>query len=70
MPFQSRWWPHLSQGLAPPNGQLRDLFRAARFDIRPRDPSRPGSGPASIDEWVAAFKARRAQIDNRRCDQP
>jgi hypothetical protein len=47
--------------------QLRDLFRVARFDIRPRDPEQPGSGPATIDEWVGAFKAKRAQIDERRC---
>jgi hypothetical protein len=47
--------------------QLRDLFKVARFDIRPRDPEHPGSGLATIDEWVNAFKAKRAQIDERRC---
>jgi len=50
------------------DAQLRDMFRVARFDLRPRDPSRAGSGPATIDEWVKAFKARRTAIDERRCD--
>jgi len=40
--------------------QLRDLFEVARFTER--DPT------ATVDDWVAAFKAKRAEIVNRHCD--
>jgi hypothetical protein len=42
------------------DAQLHDLFTVARFPDR--DPS------ASVDDWVRAFKAKRAEIDARRCD--
>jgi hypothetical protein len=51
------------------DAQLRDLFTVARFEIRPRDPAQAGSPPATIDEWVSAFKAKRAQIADRHCDR-
>ena len=40
--------------------QLHDLFDVSRFTER--DPS------ATIDNWVNAFKQKRADIANRRCD--
>jgi hypothetical protein len=47
--------------------QLHDLFDVARVELRSR---KPGSGerPATVDEWVAAFKQKRDEIVNRRCD--
>jgi hypothetical protein len=46
--------------------QLRDLFEVSRVDLRSR---KPGSSepPASIDEWVDAFKHKRDEILTRRC---
>ena len=46
--------------------QLHDLFDVARVGLRSR---RPGSGepPASIDEWIAAFKHKRDEIVANRC---
>jgi hypothetical protein len=50
--------------------QLRGIFEAARVHLRPRDPADGRSGFATADEWVDAFKQKRAQIAERRCDQP
>ena len=46
--------------------QLHDLFEIGHVDLRSR---KPGSGdpPASIDEWVDAFKEKREEIVTRRC---
>jgi hypothetical protein len=46
--------------------QLHDLFDLARVELRSR---KPGSRepPATVDEWVAAFKQKRDEIANRRC---
>jgi hypothetical protein len=51
------------------DGQLRDLFEVARVELRSR---KPGSSepPATVDEWVMAFKQKRDEIANRRCDDP
>jgi hypothetical protein len=49
--------------------QLRDLFEGARVQLRLRSPGDPSSGLATVEEWVAAFKAKRAQIVERRCPQ-
>ena len=49
------------------DAQLHDLFLAARVELRPRDPANGRSGFPTIDEWVAAFKAKRAQVVDRRC---
>ena len=49
------------------DAQLHDLFTAARVQLRPRDPSSGRSGFPTVDEWVQAFKAKRAQIVDRRC---
>jgi hypothetical protein len=50
------------------DAQLRDLFEAARVNRRPSD--RHKDGPlASVDEWVTAFKLKRAQIVDQRCPQ-
>jgi hypothetical protein len=50
--------------------QLTDLFAVARFDRRSRDPApnlRTTPPPATIAEWVSAFKAKRAEIAGRTC---
>jgi hypothetical protein len=41
------------------DAQLHDMFEVARFTRR--DPS------ASVDDWVGAFKRKRAEIVNRTC---
>jgi hypothetical protein len=54
------------------DAQLRDLFETARVKRRSNDPSSdPGKDgpPASVDEWVKAFKLKRAQIVDQRCPQ-
>jgi hypothetical protein len=47
--------------------QLHDLFELARVDLRPRSPENGRSGFPTINEWVHAFKQKRADIVNRRC---
>ena len=47
--------------------QLRGMFEAARVNLRLRHPAHPSSGFPTVDEWVAAFKAKREQIVNRSC---
>jgi hypothetical protein len=46
--------------------QLHDLFEVARVTLRSR---RPGTHdpPATVDEWVAAFKDKRQQIAATHC---
>ena len=46
--------------------QIRDLFEVAQVDRRSRKPH-SSEPPASIDEWVSAFKAKRGEIVNTRC---
>jgi hypothetical protein len=50
------------------DAQLRDLFESARVDRRSSDPRNDGP-PASVDDWVEAFKVKRAQIVDQRCPQ-
>ena len=45
------------------DGQLLDLFEAARFSQRKTSSVRA----ATTDQWVDAFKAKRDQIVNRTC---
>jgi hypothetical protein len=50
--------------------QLRDLFVSARVKSRSSDPSsdpQKEGPPARVDEWVKAFKLKRAQIVDQRC---
>jgi hypothetical protein len=47
--------------------QIRDMFEAARVHLRPRAPERGRSGFPRVDEWVDAFKQKRAEIVERRC---
>jgi hypothetical protein len=47
--------------------QIRDLFTVARVELRLRSPRDPGSGWATVDEWVDAFKQKREEIVNKRC---
>jgi hypothetical protein len=49
------------------DAQIRDLFEVARVTLRLRDPVKARSGFATVDEWVDAFKAKRAQIVDKRC---
>ncbi len=46
--------------------QLHDLFEVARVDRRSRRPN-SSDPPATIDEWVAAFKAKRDEIVSTKC---
>ena len=46
--------------------QLRDLFEVARVDLRSRKPN-SDEPPASVDEWVAAFKHKRDEIVTNHC---
>jgi len=46
------------------DGQLRDLFTVARFPAR-MSPEKLSSG--TVDQWVDAFKAKRAEIASRTC---
>jgi hypothetical protein len=46
---------------------LQDMFEAARVQLRPRDPRRGQLGFPTVDEWVDAFKHKRAEIVERRC---
>jgi hypothetical protein len=49
------------------DAQLHDLFEVSRVQLRLRNPGDVMSGFATIDEWVAAFKAKRDQIVGRAC---
>lgn len=48
--------------------QLTDLFEGARVERRASEPRTTGP-TGSVAEWVAAFKAKRAQILDRRCKE-
>ena len=50
------------------DSQLRALFETGRVELLPRDPGKDDA-PARIDEWVAAFKRKRADIVDHRCPQ-
>jgi len=69
--------PHVSEGgrrfLADLLGQLsdqqlHDMFAVARVDKRSRHPG-TSEPPASVDEWVQAFKRKRDEITSRRCSE-
>ena len=47
--------------------QIRDVFTVARVDLRGRTPGDGRDGFATVDEWVAAFKTKRAEIVDKRC---
>jgi hypothetical protein len=49
------------------DAQIRDLFEGARVTLRVREPRNPLSGFATVEDWVSAFKEKRAEIVNRRC---
>jgi hypothetical protein len=49
--------------------QLRDLFETARFERRQPKGERSWPRPASVSEWVEAFKRKRAEIVNVTCPQ-
>jgi hypothetical protein len=50
------------------DSQLHDLFDVARVDRRSRRPDSTDP-PASVDEWVTAFKQKRDQIVTNHCPQ-
>ena len=47
--------------------QISAIFEVARVSLRLRNPENSRSGFATIPEWSAAFKAKRADITSRRC---
>lgn len=47
--------------------QIRDMFEAARVHLRPRAAGDGQSGFPTADEWVEAFKKKRAEIADRTC---
>jgi hypothetical protein len=47
--------------------QIRDLFEVSRATLRLREPGNAKSGFPTVDEWVAVFNQKRADIVNRRC---
>lgn len=47
--------------------QLADMFRAAQVDQRLREPGHALSGLSTVQEWVDAFKEKRAEIASRHC---
>jgi hypothetical protein len=47
--------------------QIHDIFETARVTLRLRDPLKPRSGFATVEEWVEAFKDKRRQIAERQC---
>jgi hypothetical protein len=51
------------------DGQLHDLFEAARVDLRSRKPNdeRVAAAGASVEEWVTAFKHKRDEIVMHHC---
>lgn len=49
------------------DAQLRDLFGVARVVNRTRAPDTENSPRATVDDWVNAFKQKRAAIANQRC---
>jgi hypothetical protein len=48
------------------DSQLHDLFDVARVEHRSRRPD-SAEPSASVDEWVAAFKAKRDEVVNHHC---
>jgi hypothetical protein len=48
------------------DAQLRDLFTVSRVDRRHVDESTP---PASVENWVSAFKQKREEIVSARCPE-
>jgi hypothetical protein len=52
------------------DAQLHDLFTAARVELRTRVPDKARSGLPTADEWVDAFKIKRAQLVDQHCGQP
>ncbi len=54
------------------DAQIRDLFVAARFDLlskseRPLVRADGKPSPVTVDDWVAEFKRKRAQIVSAKC---
>jgi hypothetical protein len=47
--------------------QIRDLFEVARINRRADSPNQAGEPRAGADQWVAAFKAKRQEINARSC---
>ena len=49
------------------DAQLHALFETARVTLRPSAPEREVSAGTTVEEWVAAFKQKRLEINARRC---
>ena len=50
--------------------QRRDLFEAARVDLRARASGEAGAKATQIERWVATFNRKEAEIAGRRCAEP
>jgi membrane-associated phospholipid phosphatase len=50
--------------------QRRDLFEAARVDLRGATSPEADSKAAHIDEWIEVFNRKEAEIAGRRCVEP
>jgi membrane-associated phospholipid phosphatase len=50
--------------------QRRDLFDAARVDLRARAAGDPASKAAHIEQWVDVFNRKEAEVASRRCVEP
>ena len=52
------------------DAQLRDLFDAARVDLRAGSSEHQNANGARIEEWVRTFNRKEAEIAGRRCLEP
>ena len=48
--------------------QIRALFEVSRVALRLREPKKPESGFATVEEWADVFKRKRAEIVDKRCE--
>jgi len=49
------------------DSQLQALFETARVTMRPSAPERAESAGTTVEQWVAAFKQKRLEINSRHC---
>lgn len=47
--------------------QLRDLFEASRVTLRPEPPGQEKRAGTRVEDWVAAFKQKRKEVNDRTC---
>jgi hypothetical protein len=49
------------------DAQIHDMFAVGRVQLRPKVPGDGRSGFPTIDDWVNAFKQKRAELTDRHC---